>query len=104
MANYDVELEEYKGKLTSQINSIQKILNLNTDGLLEDEIKEKLIDIKSRAQKLKNKLEKNEFEISIVGLEKSGKSSFANALMGCDILPSKEARCTYTSTSTSFDN
>lgn len=104
MANYDVELEEYKGKLTSQINSIQKILNLNTDGLLEDEIKEKLIDIKSRAQKLKNKLEKNEFEISIVGLEKSGKSSFANALMGCDILPSKEARCTYTSTSIKYAN
>ena len=32
-------------------------------------------------------------------LEKSGKSTFANAFMGIDILPTKDARCTYTATS-----
>jgi len=45
-----------------------------------------------------NKLVKNTFEIAIVGLEKSGKSSFGNALIKADILPSKSVRCTFTST------
>ena len=99
MPNYELELQEYKGKLSSQIAGIEKILRLNTNDLLDNEVTGKLSEIQGKAERLLKKLEKNEFEISIVGLEKAGKSSFANAMIGNDILPSKEARCTYTSTS-----
>lgn len=99
MSNYESELREYTLKLDSQIKGINKILNLNTNGLLEDEVEEKLLEIRGKAERLLKKLQNNEFEVSIVGLEKAGKSSFANAIIGNDILPSKEARCTYTSTS-----
>lgn len=99
MANYEVEFKEYAEKLKSQIGGISEILNLNTNGLLNVDAVDKLRSLRDKAQKLSEKLEKNEFEVSIVGLEKAGKSSFANALIGNDILPYKEERCTYTSTS-----
>lgn len=99
MANYDAELKEYAGKLRAQMRGIDQIQRLNTNGLLDADVEERLSKIREEASRLLRKLENNEFEISIVGLEKAGKSSFANALMGNDILPSKEARCTYTSTS-----
>ena len=99
MANYEQEFKEYAGKLRAQVNGIDKILKLNMNGLLDASIEQKLYTVKEEANRLLKKLENNEFEISIVGVEKAGKSSFANALMGNDILPSKEARCTYTSTS-----
>lgn len=57
-------------------------------------IKEKL----EKNHKLLAKLEKDECEIAIVGLEKAGKSTFANALIGSDIFPSAAERCTYTTT------
>lgn len=103
MANYEQEFKEYAGKLRAQVKGIDKILKLNMNGLLDASIEQKLHAVKEEANKLLKKLENNEFEISIVGLEKAGKSSFANALMGNDILPSKEARCTYTSTSIRSD-
>ena len=104
MANYEQEFKEYAGKLRAQVKGIDKILKLNMNGLLDASIEQKLHAVKEEANKLLKKLENNEFEISIVGLEKAGKSSFANALMGNDILPSKEARCTYTSTSIRYGN
>ena len=94
MANYDLELKEYEQKLRVQIKGINKILGLNTNGLLDNAIEGKLDELREKATKLLNKLEKNEFEISIVGLEKTGKSSFVNAMIGNDILPSKPGRCT----------
>ena len=104
MANYDLELKEYEQKLRVQIKGINKILGLNTNGLLDNAIEGKLDELREKATKLLNKLEKNEFEISIVGLEKTGKSSFVNAMIGNDILPSKPGRCTYTSTSIRYGN
>ena len=40
----------------------------------------------------------------MVGIPGSGKSTFANAFMGIDILPTKDARCTYTATSIRYGN
>ena len=53
---------------------------------------EKKIDSKLR------RLEKGEFHIAVVGLEKAGKSSFINAWIGEDLLPNKQKRCTFTTT------
>jgi GTPase SAR1 family protein len=66
--------------------------------LLNNEQLQKLEDIKGKNDKFKHKLESNEFEIAIVGLEKAGKSTFANALIKNTILPSAPERCTFTST------
>lgn len=98
MADYENERKEYIGKLKSQIKGINEILQLNTNGLLDRSVENELLQIKDKVSVLLRKLENNEFEISIVGVEKAGKSSFANAMMGNNILPSKEARCTYTAT------
>jgi GTPase SAR1 family protein len=45
-----------------------------------------------------NKLDKEIFEVAMIGLEKSGKSSLANALIASNILPTNSERCTYTTT------
>lgn len=47
---------------------------------------------------LTKKLEKDIMEIAFVGLEKSGKSTLVNAVIGSDLLPSAERRTTYTTT------
>jgi len=102
MQNQNQELIEYAAKLKNQIQGIDRILNMNTYGLITSEMGNKLHSLRERAEKLQKKLETNECEIAIVGMEKSGKSTFANALMESDILPTKEARCTYTSTNIRF--
>lgn len=104
MADYGKEVKEYLEKTKAQIGAIDKILEINSYGLIEHDITSQLEVLKKKAAILMNKLQNNEFEIAIVGMEKAGKSSFANALMGNDILPSKDARCTYTSTSIRFGN
>lgn len=96
--NYEQEKAVYSAKLERQISTINRILNIESCGLIDMTVEENLQKIRKKAEFLKRKLDKNEFEIAIVGLEKAGKSTFANALMGNDILPAKEARCTYTST------
>jgi hypothetical protein len=48
--------------------------------------------------KIKNyiwKIENNILEVAFVGVEKAGKSTFANAFIGKEILPSKRERATY---------
>lgn len=93
------EREKYIKKLDSQICGMKKLL----DGKFSDVISGTKIDeikkLQKKAETLRKKLAENEFEIAIIGLEKAGKSTFANALMGNNILPSMDARCTYTSTS-----
>lgn len=51
-----------------------------------------------QAKRQKERLEKGEFRIAVVGLEKNGKSTFVNAWLGCDLLPAKSGRCTFTTT------
>lgn len=98
MAMYEEEKQSYIDKLGRQILTLGQILSIESCELITSEVRGRLEDLKRKAQNYKRKLEKNEFEIAIVGMEKAGKSTFANALMGNDILPSKEERCTYTST------
>jgi hypothetical protein len=50
------------------------------------------------ARRQLDRLTKNEFRMGVVGLEKAGKSTFVNAWLGCDLLPTALVRCTYTPT------
>lgn len=105
MMDWRQEREEYCGKLSSQIGGMNRILSLvGTDELLNAELQMNLSRLRGKAIRLQDKLKSDEFEVAIVGLEKAGKSTFANALIGNDILPTKDARCTYTSTSIRYGN
>jgi hypothetical protein len=51
-------------------------------------------DIKKNLLKLKELNNKQSHTICIVGLEKAGKSTFVNALLGYELLPTASQRCT----------
>lgn len=64
------------------------------DGAQEDALKA----LCRENEMLIQKMETRAFEVAVVGLENSGKSSVANALIGIPALPSASVRCTYTTT------
>ena len=94
--------EETLERLSSEISCVQKLLDTKYSEVIEISYQQKLREILKKMTFFQEKLKNNTFEISIVGLEKSGKSTFANAFMGNDVLPTKDARCTYTATSIRF--
>lgn len=99
MSTFENNRKKYVEMLSCQISGINEIIDIDSSNeIISFELQDELMSIKSSAERLKHKIETNEFEIAIVGLEKAGKSTFANALMGNNILPTKDARCTYTST------
>lgn len=99
MAEYMThEREEYIAKLEGQIKAIDNILKMDSGTVVSAELRKQLKALKTEAETVLRKLKNNEFEIAIVGLEKAGKSTFANALMENNLLPTKDLRCTFTST------
>lgn len=95
---------EYIDKLERQISTIDKILKANTGNVINEEIRRQLKNYRVEASTVLRKLKNDEFEIAIVGLEKAGKSTFANALMENNLLPTKDTRCTFTSTQIEYSN
>lgn len=93
-----MEREEYIGKLEGQIKVLDRILKMDSGTVVGTELRKKLQSLKAESEIVYKKLKNNEFEIAIVGLEKAGKSTFANALMENKLLPTKDSRCTFTST------
>ena len=92
------ERKEYIEKLNKQIQTIKRILQMNSGDVISDEMRSNIEKIKKEAERVLKKLENDDFEIAIVGMEKAGKSTFANALMENNLLPSKDLRCTFTPT------
>lgn len=106
MNNFEMERNEYKGKVAKQKEAISNLLDLSEQhtGLFDYAVTKQLKMYQTKCEKLYKKLDKNEFEIAIVGLEKAGKSTFGNALMENRILPDADERCTYTSTCIRYGN
>ena len=96
--SFDMERELYIKKLNNIVDGIEKINNIENSRIISNETRVELNKNKDNASKLLKKLEKGEFEIAVIGLEKAGKSSFSNAIMDNDVLPTADARCTYTAT------
>lgn len=88
----------YISKLRNIIDAITEIKKLEGNRIITKDILSQLDNLSTQAQILLPKLEKDEFEIAVVGVEKAGKSSFTNAFIGLDVLPTDDQRCTYTST------
>ena len=97
----ETERLEYSKKLESQIKGIDELIALPSN-VITPEIVKNLEKIKDNAVKCKRKIDTGEFEIAIIGLEKSGKSTFANAIIENNPLPVADERCTYTSSSISY--
>ena len=97
--DFEQEKQQLVVKINQQNELIDGLVSQNYKvGLLNGEQLASLEEIKSKNQKYVHKLISNEFEIAIVGLEKAGKSTFANALIKSSVLPSAPERCTFTST------
>lgn len=97
---------KYRDKVQKQESAINNLLEIAKQhtSLFNPTMLKALNERKQECERLYRKLDKNEFEIAIVGLEKAGKSTFANALMGNKILPDADERCTYTSTCIKYGN
>lgn len=83
MSNFDEERNVYKNKVSRQRDAIVNLLELaeRHTGLFDSGMMKQLRIYQTKCSKLYKKLDNNEFEIAIVGLEKAGKSTFGNALM-----------------------
>lgn len=95
---FEDERKDYIEKLKNIIDGIDKINVMRNTRIIDAKMQSELEKKKRDAQKFLKKLEQREFEIAVVGLEKAGKSSFSNAILEIDVLPTADARCTYTST------
>ena len=96
---FELAKEEEIKKIEKQNKFIEKLKNgKDRVNILSVEQLKKVDDVFCKNNIYLTKLKSNEFEIAIVGLEKAGKSTFANALIDSSILPSAPERCTFTST------
>ena len=98
--SWQEEREIYIEKLNKANESVVYLLKINSlfPDFIKDEDKTKIQMLQKEIEKYLKKLKKNKFEVAIIGLEKAGKSTFANALMKSAILPEDIERCTYTTT------
>lgn len=96
--SWEEERKLYADKLKEIVKSIKKIQGVEGNRIMTPEMTSSLQQLQIDAERLLPKLKKGEFEIAVVGLEKSGKSSFSNALIGLTALPTADERCTFTST------
>ena len=79
-------IEEYS-KIVKCLEFIDKEINLGSGD-------NHINDIKTKLSSLKRLNDKPSHTICIVGLEKAGKSTFINALLGFELLPTASERCT----------
>ncbi len=98
--NWQQDREKYIEKLQDSKKAIDYIIHIKETFLhfSEDSLESEAIKYKKQLDRYIDKLKKDKFEVAIVGLEKAGKSTFANALMRADFLPEAKERCTFTTT------
>lgn len=98
----ETDYQDIKKILESYPNSSIKYNNLYTSTNLKEQLEKNIINLKNIVT-LNNldinisnytKLFKNEIKVAVMAPMSSGKSTFLNALIGKDILPSENAACT----------
>ena len=124
-SQFELERQNFIAKLTAADESFTKIFETDSNKLVIGEslcmfktdsgefvlcealengrkktfkVREKLKALQEASRKIRDKLDKREFTVAIVGLENSGKSSLGNALIDLMALPEYRERCTYTTT------
>ena len=103
--NWYIEIAAYVDMMREVRQAAQTILEQNRKSrLLDARQEETLRAMCAENDMLIRKMETRSFEVAVVGLENSGKSSVANALIGIPALPSASVRCTYTTTEICADD
>jgi GTPase SAR1 family protein len=102
-----IELPKVIDKIERSISTLDKINNiiLNYEIYQKSEKVEKTKNINYKKDKLSNylwKIKNSILEVAFVGLEKAGKSTFVNAFLGRNILPTADKRATYITTQVRF--
>lgn len=98
--NWTEAAAHYRTSLKSVLNVRRHALHvaeIKTTGV-SDQLQQTLVQSSTTLQRQLERLEKGEFRIAVVGLEKAGKSTFVNAWLEADLLPTDSKRCTYTTT------
>lgn len=94
--------EEQRGfidKLDRADKVFQEIFKKDKDGMVIGyEERKELEELCKKNKRILEKLQKQEFTVAVVGLEKAGKSTLGNALIKKNMLPEYTERCTYTTT------
>jgi len=103
--NYNKLKQEYSDRLIQVKKTLMDISKYEKfDIFTQDEI-EKLKYIETKNDLYLSKLQNGEIEIAIVGMENTGKSTFANALIKLkEAFPTGSTRCTFTSTKLQYGN
>lgn len=101
-------MEEYTEEQALYIQQLAKADELYNNILAKDpkgmiihgKEREELRKLKEKSKKVLDKLRSREFSVAIVGLEKAGKSTVANAILKLPVspLPEDSERCTFTTT------
>jgi GTPase Era involved in 16S rRNA processing len=99
MEDWNKEQLEFIDKLSKVNQVFDNILEKDPKCLvITMEQRQKVNELSSKVQAILDKLKSKEFTVAVVGLEKAGKSTLGNAIIGCYALPEYTERCTYTTT------
>jgi len=99
MAGWEESRNAFIQKMKKAKVTLEKILERDPERLVFSAgERSRLEGLMERNDKILTKLEKGEFTVAIVGLEKAGKSTLGNALLKDIFLPEYTERCTYTTT------
>lgn len=99
MAGWEESRNAFIQKMKKAKVTLEKILERDPERLVFSAGEcSRLEGLMERNDKILTKLEKGEFTVAIVGLEKAGKSTLGNALLKDIFLPEYTERCTYTTT------
>jgi len=95
--------EEKKKEFSKTVQDETNIIKLALDSDINNSVfKDKRINIQeeylNKTIQVLKKLNEDKFEIAVVGVTSSGKSTLVNALTDTNILPTAFDRCTYTTT------
>ena len=97
--NYTKLKNEYLKKLEEVEETLVDVVKYEKFNIFTSDEVEKLKQIKDKNSLYLSKLKNGEIEIAIVGMENTGKSTFANALIRLkEAFPTGSTRCTFTST------
>lgn len=92
------QIDEMLGKLERMQRILEQLppLNENTDGR-KGELQEQLTTLDINMRQRLGRVKQETARVSVIGLEKQGKSTFVNAWIGKQCLPSDTKRCTWAS-------
>lgn len=98
-SDWNNEQEKLIEKMLWIDKKFKKLLELDKDGLvIDNNVRQELENFRNKNRTMLDKMISSDFSVAIIGMEKAGKSTLANALMKNELLPARAERCTYATT------